>query len=78
MSNVEIVTNIDIASEIAHATVTEVLANMENERVSYVLMGVLQQIEKFSTMSMELGFFTHHTAVWDMRKLNKKFLTVVK
>lgn len=45
MSNVEIVTNIDIASEIAHATVTEVLANMENERVSYVLMGVLQQIE---------------------------------
>lgn len=26
MSNVEIVTNIDIASEIAHATVTEVLA----------------------------------------------------
>lgn len=45
MSNVEIVTNIDIASEITHATVTEVLANMENERVSYVLMGVLQQIE---------------------------------
>lgn len=45
MSNVEIVTNIDIASEIGHATVTEVLANMENERVSYVLMGVLQQIE---------------------------------
>nr|DAF90597.1 MAG TPA: hypothetical protein [Siphoviridae sp. ctGDt6] len=45
MSNVEIVTNIDIASEIAHATVTEVLANMKNERVSYVLMGVLQQIE---------------------------------
>lgn len=45
MSNVEIVTNIDIASEIARATVTEVLANMENERVSYVLMGVLQQIE---------------------------------
>ena len=41
----KIVTNIDIASEIAHATVTEVLANMENERVSYVLMGVLQQIE---------------------------------
>lgn len=45
MSNVEIVTNIDIASEIAHATVTEVLANMENERIGYVLMGVLQQIE---------------------------------
>lgn len=45
MSNVEIVTNIDIASEIAHATVTEVLANMENERIGYVLMGVLQQLE---------------------------------
>mgnify|MGYP007028804228 FL=1 len=45
MSNVEIVTNIDIASEIAHATVTEVLVNMENERIGYVLMGVLQQIE---------------------------------
>jgi hypothetical protein len=45
MSNVEIVTNIDIASEIAHATVTEVLANMENERIGYVLIGVLQQLE---------------------------------
>lgn len=45
MSNVEIVTNIDIASEIAHATVTEVLVNMENERIGYVLMGVLQQLE---------------------------------
>ena len=45
MSNVEIVTNIDIAAEIAHATVTEVLVNMENERIGYVLMGVLQQIE---------------------------------
>ena len=45
MSNIEILTNIDIASEIAYATVAEVLANMENERVSYVLMGVLQQLE---------------------------------
>jgi hypothetical protein len=45
MSNVEIVTNIDIASEIAHATVTEVLANMDNERIGYVLIGVLQQLE---------------------------------
>lgn len=45
---------------------------------SAIQLNKLLADRKFSTMSMELGFFTHHTAVWDMRKLNKKFLTAVK
>lgn len=45
MNNTRIATDIDIAAEIAYATLMETVANMDNERIVYVLMGVLQQIE---------------------------------
>lgn len=44
----EVFLNIDIASEIARATITEVMRNMDNERIEYVLMGVLQQLESIN------------------------------
>lgn len=43
--NVEYLSDIDTASEIAYATLAEVMDNINDERTQYVLLGVLQQLE---------------------------------
>lgn len=43
--NVEYLSDIDTASEIAHATLAEVMDSINDERTQYVLLGVLQQLE---------------------------------
>lgn len=41
----EVYAAIDTSSEIAHATLEEVMENLDNERMSYILLGVMQQLE---------------------------------
>lgn len=36
---------IDTATEISHATLTELMENMEDDRGQYILLGVIQQLE---------------------------------
>ena len=43
--NVEYLSDIDTASEIAYATLEEVMDSINDERTQYVLLGVLQQLE---------------------------------
>ena len=43
--NVEYLSDIDTASEIAYATLAEVMDSINDERTQYVLLGVLQQLE---------------------------------
>ena len=43
--NVEYLSDIDTTSEIAYATLAEVMDNINDERTQYVLLGVLQQLE---------------------------------
>ena len=43
--NVEYLSDIDTASEIAYATLAEVMDSIDDERTQYVLLGVLQQLE---------------------------------
>lgn len=43
--NVEYLSDIDTASEIAYATLAEVIDSINDERTQYVLLGVLQQLE---------------------------------
>ena len=43
--NAEYLSDIDTASEIAYATLAEVMDNINDERTQYVLLGVLQQLE---------------------------------
>lgn len=43
--NVEYLSDIDTASEIANATLAEVMDSINDERTQYVLLGVLQQLE---------------------------------
>ena len=38
--------DIDTASEISYATLSELSENCEDERVSYIILGVMEQIEK--------------------------------
>ena len=43
--NVEYLSDIDTASEIAYATLAEVMDSINDERTQYVLLGVMQQLE---------------------------------
>jgi hypothetical protein len=43
--NAEYLSDIDTATEIAYATLAEVMDNLDDERTQYILLGVLQQLE---------------------------------
>lgn len=43
--NAEYLSDIDTATEIAYATLAEVMDNLNDERTQYILLGVLQQLE---------------------------------
>jgi prophage antirepressor-like protein len=57
-------------------TMTEIAKELNLK--SAIQLNKLLADKKFNTVSMELGFFTHHTAVWDMKKLSKKSSTMVR
>ena len=42
---VKIYADIDTATEISHATLTELMENMNDDRTQYRLLGVIQQLE---------------------------------
>lgn len=43
--NTEYLSDIDTASEIAYATLAELMDHLDDERTQYILLGVLQQLE---------------------------------
>lgn len=57
-------------------TMTEIAKELNLK--SAIQLNKLLADKKFNTVSMELGFFTHHTAVWDMKKSSKKSSTMVR
>lgn len=57
-------------------TMTEIAKELNLK--SAIQLNKLLADKKFNTVSMELGFFIHHTAVWDMKRLSKKSLTMVR
>lgn len=42
---VKVYNDIDVATEISHATLTELMENSEDDRTQYILLGVIQQLE---------------------------------
>lgn len=42
---VKVYCDIDVATEISHATLTELMENSEDDRTQYILLGVIQQLE---------------------------------
>lgn len=42
---VQVYNDIDIATEISHATLTEIMENMEDDRTQYILLGIIEQLE---------------------------------
>lgn len=57
-------------------TMTEIAKELNLK--SAIQLNKLLADKKSNTVSMELGFFTRHTAVWDMKRLSKKSLTMVR
>lgn len=43
---VQVYNDIDFATKISHATLSEIMENTEDDRTQYILLGIIEQLER--------------------------------
>lgn len=52
---IQIVNDIDTASEISYAILAEHCENIEDKRIPYIMLGVMQQLEKIKASAQAIN-----------------------